>query len=1074
MTNILRYQLPFSTMLQPQYQYLCNTPMSDEQRAAAFNQLKAAYIENTFDDVYKIVKNYNLTNTKLNMICSNLSKRTLDIKSAGVTAKNKDNLKAIITYYFNLYPSIVIELIQSCNIVFPSEVNQNSHDSLMLSNGSYITSICAGPGTGKTTFIINYLSSRAHRVLLLGYTKSTINTLRSRISCSPKLVGTDSEKINSKAISVMTIDSLAMRIIPRTISSNIVGFDDRIRALINTLSSSISCLNDLYDFGINQIIVDEAQSIDDIRTLMLLYMVFRFNSNPNNITYNRSIRLMFLGDPKQTVRSNCNIMKYILRMYDADVVKDTRPIECMKSLNFNLQMFNPIAYFLQTSYRYKTKTILNIVNNYAALFFKEKAKINQHPNIEEIYLIKYKKIEEILAFTTKELERIKVEKVQKLEDLKKIQEELNIIPKLNEEIQIYSKSIVDNQEVYSKITDEETKKKLEDRINRYTTKINEKYAKIKSITDKYEAMDKPQALEIQKHMYNYMTSTQFTPEEPFKGTYSRVFDIASFDLVIQEIYMLSCAGITIGVMVPSITKSAVYSPGLLKLITILHSQNINISFKNDTKFKVAGINISTYISAPGTEFDVTYAICPEDLGYDSECQHFVALSRARLVANIVTNNIPKFLMDYTKVYNFPYIDRPLLHDNTVTTPLFYSDCLYISKNEAHRYINETHGLTIKNIFFMNNFILPPSAFQKHMKPVSIWRFLTSVTNNFSIDQATYVKMTGVMDSTLPDPTFYQQLFQYIIRGAQYQEYTEYKESGFVNGEVYVGYNFFVFTNEHGKLCALTVGITGYQGVFNVALSGVQIYPELIYVVTNEGIEQYNMNNDLALTCKNLMRYFMLIHAALTIYPVKIKYNSRSNFAVGMKTELNNEYKSFLTDLCFMNIENPYDAFIINCKDLTPDESKQRYAPTHDLDLEDDDDDGTADYGVIKDCAETVDIKSATRLGISIERFKETLLSYANGNQIMVNLEHTTEKPNPYLVENFNYNNHNGITYGLSRAWGNVISYVVNEGYVNTGQYDKISIEEIYSQKISPFELPDKLAISMAIMMVQIFHKYRIY
>lgn len=185
----------------------------------------------------------------------------------------------------------------------------------------------AGPGTGKTTTACTkayQLSKKGRKVLFISYTNAAVKEDKIRMLEYPY------EKEN---IIFSTIDSLAGKICASILDS----YDHNIREAISKIESK-----NRIPFKLNDVIIDEAQDIDNLRFELIFKMLI----------YGYFETLTIFGDPRQRIKSGAGLWYY-------DMWKNTKN-NLYYSYGVNIDV---IKVGFTYSQRFNNSDILDLVNN---------------------------------------------------------------------------------------------------------------------------------------------------------------------------------------------------------------------------------------------------------------------------------------------------------------------------------------------------------------------------------------------------------------------------------------------------------------------------------------------------------------------------------------------------------------------------------------------------------------------------------------------------------------------------------------------------------------------------------------
>lgn len=833
----------------------------------------------------------------LSKILSNLCRRTVFLTKEDKKTKSVISFKKLIARYFLLDTYLPYKIMDIIKIPTLTDEFTAVAQSLATSPAGSILSICAGPGTGKTKFIVDFLRICAARsncpnVLITGYARSTVNTIKHRMASTIELSKsyTDSFTSTTKPIKIMSIDSMIAKMIPHNLRDR--SFDQKIVAMIDGMRTNSHICSHLSKNSITFIIVDEAQSVDDLRMNFLLRLHFKY----------RNSVLLLIGDPKQNVNGNrCTVSN---QAFSGSLAGNTYLV----GAGYTPESIQINSSFISMSYRFLSSWSIKVANFAAKKFF----------NAPELT-------------------------------------SANII------------GTVDNK--------------------------NKEYLATK-----------------------------------FK--FNTVYDLAEFDGVIKTCIELTKNGISVGLMFPSVTKDQIYTKELLSLIKQAHAADVCISFKNDTQFRVAGMNISTYASSPGTEFDVAYAVCPED-AFTNELR-FVALSRGKFFTHLVVNKMPNWLDGQVTM-----VDRETKAVSKVENPMFYGRTIRPVVREILYDKEEFSLFNLHGEFFVNNFHPEVSKRTSMPSTVSAWRFNKLFgEEEYTITHEEYVQATGIADLTTENEKLYSALKKKFssmtkIVGMKVETslHTFICPAHFYDGErYYIAY--------HDNLLGLVGVLASHPELSN-----------LMVTVINAESTTFNITTETKTQFDALFDSYCNLDYCLGLYPVPIS-KQRRTFVVGYESTMTDRYEKSYNNVVLMNRHNPYDTYIV-------DSEKTENSTIINDDMYDDEDViGMTDFAV-----ETNEVHGT----------KNTIYQFMEGlDQLTYFVQ--SEAARKYFA-NIIPNTNEVVTQGID-IWPYVVEKALIDGYSLSASLDKINLSELYTQVISP-RVSDQSSIMMAAMLVQLIIRYRI-
>lgn len=247
--------------------------------------------------------------------------------------RTKDGKKAILAFY----------KLKGYEIPRLNRLNEEQERLVNFDRGKIIVN--SGPGTGKTTIVVERAARLKKGVLVVSYSNESVKEIYERIKILPGLRGKVGFKEVNKDIVITTLDSLAWKITDQK-KSDKVTFEDVIK---NASSRGI------IPYSFCHLIVDEAQDIDDIRGNLIKMIIPSVES------------VLIMGDPKQKIFSAgdwyCELWKspcYETNMYKRKVVFKNGKFEQVSEivpLKIELEKFQ-----MTVSYRFKNQCLLEIHN----------------------------------------------------------------------------------------------------------------------------------------------------------------------------------------------------------------------------------------------------------------------------------------------------------------------------------------------------------------------------------------------------------------------------------------------------------------------------------------------------------------------------------------------------------------------------------------------------------------------------------------------------------------------------------------------------------------------------------------
>lgn len=521
--------------------------------------------------------------------------------------------------------------------------------------------------------------------------------------------------------------------------------------------------------------------------------------------------------------------------------------------------------------------------------------------------------------------------------------------------------------------------------------------------------------------------------------FNTVYDLQDFPTVIDMCINLTKMGISVGLMFPSVTKDQLYTKELLALINQSHKAGVCISFKNDTQFRVAGMNISTYASAPGTEFDVAYAVCPESCF--SKEQAFVAMTRGRFFTHLVVNKKPKFLEGITT-----WVDRETSKIDKVADPIFYGRTIRPISRDILYDKDEFTIFKIQRIFFANNFHPEGSDQLSLPDKISPWRFNTFLSKGkYTMTQEEYVTRTGQADTSVENDSLYSKIIE------------QFGDLEFVGDRV-------IETSMHKFICPPhfiqnNKILVAYHDTLVALVAVLASHPELqdmkVYVFTDAKIHPFTISSEKLANFKDLFATYCLVDYTVSLYPTN-RSKRRDTFVLGCDSHTSRMYDVTYDNVVFVNYNDLHDVYIT-------DTNKDAGVAAVQDDMYDDEDvmgmtDLAEDPVVVSDTQNT--IAQFVNIVRESQTAAEPVLNY------YLNCERKRKHFAAVIPGNCGVN-----PQGID-IWPAIVEKALSDGYNISSGRDTINVSELYTQVISP-RVSENSPIVTAIMIAQLARRYRI-